>query len=259
MHRTLTWSYGGGTQSIAIALLIVEGRLPQPEVIAIADTSREASETWEYTEQYVRPLLEPLGLCIDRVSHQLATVDLYSHKGELLIPAFTETGKLETFCSTEWKARVCRRHLSGLGYGPKRPVVTWLGMSRDEIGRLRSGQKPEWQQIHYPLVFDVPMNRADCRSLILRHGLPEPPKSSCWMCPHRRNSQWRRLRDHYPDDWAAAIALDHDIRNRDEQGGVWLHPDRVALDLADIDTPDHPPSPMFGDLDGACESGYCYV
>jgi len=47
MNKPGVWSYGGGTQSIAIALLVVMVKLPKPDLIVTADTSFEASETWE--------------------------------------------------------------------------------------------------------------------------------------------------------------------------------------------------------------------
>src|SRR5947207_241734 len=105
MKKTLTWSYGGGTQSIAIALLVGGGKLPKPDIIVFADTGMEATETFEYTREYVSPFLATLGLKIEIVGQELAKVGLYSHKGELLTPSYTETGKLSTFCSKEWKTR----------------------------------------------------------------------------------------------------------------------------------------------------------
>ena len=38
---TDVWSFGGGTQSVAIAVLIAQGRLPKPERTIFADTSRK--------------------------------------------------------------------------------------------------------------------------------------------------------------------------------------------------------------------------
>jgi len=54
------WSYGGGTQSCAIAVLVARGDLPTPDCVVIADTGREASETWAYLDEHIRPLLAPL-------------------------------------------------------------------------------------------------------------------------------------------------------------------------------------------------------
>lgn len=151
----IVWSYGGGTQSIAIALLIAQGKLPRPDLIVFADTGREASETWEYTSTYVAPLLASLGLSIEVVSHTLSTVDLYSKNGKhLLIPAFSETGKFSNFCSFEWKLYVIRRYLRSKGV---QHCINWLGISTDEVERLKPSDV-QWMETRWPLCFDVPMN-----------------------------------------------------------------------------------------------------
>lgn len=256
--RANTWSYGGGTQSVAIAVLVAQGHLPKPEWIGIADTGRESSETWEYTDKWVRPLLRSVGLEIEIVPHSLSTVDLYSAQGELLIPAFTSTGAMATFCSAEWKKRVVQRRLRALGYGPKKPVVTWIGISLDEIGRCKPSGV-EWQQYDWPLIWANPAKRrVDCYAIVEAAGLPKPPKSSCWMCPYRKNEQWAHQRDHYPQDHHKACAFDDSVRARDSQGGVWIHKSRVPLRDADLTVKDAPTSPLFGDVDG-CDSGFCFV
>lgn len=256
--RAITWSYGGGTQSVAIAVLIAAGKLPRPEWIGIADTGRESSETWEYTDRYVRPLLAGVGCEIEVVPHSLATVDLYSLKGELLIPAYTETGNLDTFCSTEWKKRVIQRRLRALGYGVKRPVITWIGISLDEIGRCKPSGV-EWQLYDWPLIMRNPAQyRSHCYDLVERAGLPRPPKSSCWCCPWRQNAQWAHQAANYPADQEKANLLDEEIRARDGRGGVFLHSSRRPLREADFSVPDRPESPLFGAV-GGCDSGMCWV
>lgn len=252
MTRAIIHSYGGGTQSIAMAILVITERLPRPERIVMADIRWEASETWEYHQRHVAPLLADAGLTVEVArAADLATVGLYGTKGDLLIPAYTGSGKLPTFCSTEWKTRVVRRYLRGLGYGPKRPIVQWLGMSLDEIERLKMSDV-DWIKNHWPLCYDVPMTRGNCADLIRAFGLPEPPKSSCFFCPHRRNPQWRQLRDRYPADWREAIRLETTMRAADPD--VYLHESRVPLGEAPIDTDDAAPLPLFG-----CESGMCWT
>lgn len=255
--RALAWSYGGGTQSVAIAVLVAQGRLPRPECVVIADTGREASETWEYHTAHVAPLLAPLGLTVDVAGHDLATVDLYPAAGERpLLPAFTAAGKLPIYCSVEWKRRVVRRFLRAHGYGPQRPVDLWLGISLDEVERLKTSDKA-WVRHRWPLCFDLRLTRADCRRVVLEAGLPEPPKSSCWMCPLRQNPQWRRLRDHYPDDWQRAVALDTAIRARDPQHALYLHPSRVPLADADLGEAEAVADlPLFS---AGCQTGYCWT
>jgi hypothetical protein len=258
VNRAITWSYGGGTQSVAIAVLIAQGRLPKPEMIVIADTSREASETWEYLDNHVTPLLGSVGLKVNIAPHSLSYVDLYSN-GELLIPAYTKHGMLQTFCSSEWKAKVVQRYLRGGGYGPKKPVLTWIGISLDEKRRAKPSSL-QWQKLHWPLLFDVPLRRAECRQIVLDAGLPEPPKSSCWKCPYRRDSQWKRLKDLYPDDFEKACQIDEQIRYEDIMSGgdgLWLHESRKPLREVDfkVTLPVHP---LFQDTTG-CDSGQCWV
>ena len=259
--RALTWNYGGGTQSVAIAVLVAEGKLPKPEVVAIADTSREATETWEYTDRWVRPMLRAVGIEIQVVPHSLATVDLYggSEGQTLLIPAFAAGGgALSTFCSGKWKADVMSRFYRSLGYGPKNPIRTWIGISLDEIGRAKPSGV-QWQELYWPLIHSEPsIRRVDCYRIVEAAGLPTPPKSSCWMCPYRRNSQWRRLRDHYPEDFERACQLDEEIRANDKRGGLFLHESRTPLREADLGEPEPPMSGLFGEVTG-CDSGMCWV
>jgi hypothetical protein len=258
MDKTIVWSYGGGTQSIALALLISQGKLPKPDMIVLADTGREASETFEYTERYVAPLLATLGLTIEIASHDLSKVDLYNKTGKketLLIPAYTQDGKLSNFCSHEWKLRVVRRYIRAKGV---ERCINWLGMSTDEVERLHPSDV-QWCETHWPLCdmpvsakYGVSMSRAMCKQLILEHGWPEPPKSSCWMCPHRRNKQWQRLKMFYPQDFERAVQLDKEVRAKDTKGGVWLHESRKPLDEVDFSQDDQPG--LFG-----CDSGFCWT
>lgn len=259
--KPIIWSYGGGTQSIAIAVLISQGKLLHPNRIIFADTGREATETWEYTENHIKPLLDPLGLTIEVASHSLSTVDLYGGKNgkTLLIPAYAaKGGKLSNFCSHEWKMYVVRRYIGGAKAYPN-GCINWLGMSTDEIERLRPSDVT-WMETHWPLCgmpvsggYGISMSRIACKQLIADAGLPTPPKSSCWMCPHRRNDQWKRLKMFYPDDFAKAVQLDKEIRTKDGQGGVFLHDSRKSLDEIDFEQEEQE------QLELGCDSGYCFI
>jgi hypothetical protein len=90
---------------------------------------------------------------------------------------------------------------------------------------------------------------------VLDAGLPEPPKSSCWMCPHHSNAHWRDLRDNWPEDWEQAVMLEREISARDQKGGVFLHRSLLPLDEAPIDEVDDGQPSLFAD----CGSGHCFV
>lgn len=259
MHdKPIIWSNGGGTQSAAIAVLIAQGKLPTPERAVIADTGRECSTTWRYLDDHIRPLLWKVGLEVEIVPPSYAAVGLY-RQDTVLLPAFTANGaKLRGFCSGEWKRDAVMRWLreSERGYGKKNPIVQWLGMSRDEIQRCKPS-RVNWVDIHWPLImgYGLTLTRAMCIWVVESAGLPTPPKSRCWMCPHQNDSEWLELKNGAPREFQAAIALEQEISARDTQGGLFLH--RSGLPLGEVDFKEKTSeAPLF---QSDCESGLCWV
>ena len=259
----IVWSYGGGTQSAAIAVLILEGKLPMPDIICMADTAREVQETWDYLKRVVRPA----GIDVKIIPHSYATVDLHGGRDDLLIPAFTryrmdhnendllkpthrssiEVGKLPTFCSNEWKQRPVRRWLREQGV---KDCDLWLGISTDEIERMKISDV-KWQRNVYPLIEIIPTSRHQCVSLVERHGWPTPPKSRCFMCPNMSPSHWRTLRDKAPEDFAKAVELERELQTLDAD--IYLH--KLGIPLTDAVAQSDLQSDMF---DG-CDSGFCWT
>ena len=230
MPRTQVWSFGGGVQSAGIAVLVREGVLPKPDLAVIANTGRERQETWDYLKNVIQPYLDHIGLTIQVADHATAGVDLYANNGDLLIPAFTVAGRLPTFCSGSWKRDVVERWMRKQGV---KEADVWIGFSTDEIRRCGKAHR-EWAQPRYPLI-EKRLSRRSCLALVEKSGLPEPPRSRCFMCPHQNAEEWRQVRSN-PEEWAAAVALDEKIRNADERGGLFLHHSRVPLALADLGT-----------------------
>jgi hypothetical protein len=237
-------SYGGGTQTVAMCVLVAQGKLPKPDAVIAADTGREMPTTWTYADTYMRPLLAGVGLELHIAPHNLATVDVYSGNGDLLVPAYTDTGKLPTYCSNEWKQRVVQRYARTIGISSDNE--TWIGFSLDEIKRVKGNEGRR-----FPLI-DLMLTGADCKTVIENAGLPLPKKSRCWMCPHQENKEWREVRND-PELWRQAIELDEEVRANDERGGVYLHPSRKPLVFADIDATDR------GEPNRQCAFGLCFV
>lgn len=224
MERTAVLSYGGGVQTVALCALILRGKLPRPDMIVIADTGREKQSTWDYLEEIIQPALQREGMRVEVAPHSLATVDLYAGNGDLLLPVYTQTGKLPTYCSTEWKQRVVQRWLR------QRGVVNssvWIGFSLDEKSRVeRASGDTGWYQRTFPL-YDMGLTRADCKVIALDMGWPLPPSSACWMCPNMDDQEWGEMQANYPADFAKAIELEQEIREWD--GEIYLHSSRQPL------------------------------
>ena len=252
--RPIVLSFGGGTQTSAICVAILQGLLPRPETIVMADTGREGSETWEYLRDVVGPALLAEGMRVEIAAHELATVDLFSKKGKVLMPMFTdqsgagELGQLTGFCSTEWKQRVVRRYLRSEGYGPARPVEMWMGMSTDELGRMKTADV-QWITTAWPLAMRLGWDRVRCASEVLSFGWPQAPKSSCWCCPYRTNAHHRETKEQRPDDWQLAVLTEREVRRVDPN--AYVHRSGVPLDQVDLDAPEG--------QELGCDSGFCWV
>ena len=267
---TQVLSYGGGRQTVAMLELVRQGKLPRPDRIVIADTGREKQSTWDYLEEVGQSIAAACGLVVEIAPRSLAYVDMYGHNGDLLLPVYTPTGKLPAFCSSEWKGSVVNRYmkLTALGYTPsdvqamsneearqqiKRTApgfVSWIGFALDERNRIKGREGRS-----FPLV-DLGLTKHDCIDIIKRAGLPLPPPSSCFMCPHMSNEQWRHVRDEYPDQFEQACQIDEDVRENNllTTGlGVWLHHSRVPLREADLSSSDRK------EASRQCGLGMCFV
>lgn len=255
------WSCGGGTQSAAIAALIVLGEIPKPDAAVISDTGREASETWRYFESVLRPELAAVGVDLIRLPHSFDgngwnTVDRWGGadgKTNLTPMYTTHRGNIELkqtakFCSNEWKARPLERYYRSLGLTGGRILI---GFSIDEFHRMRGNDPTAKWNHEYPLV-ERRLNRGDCVSLVTRRmHWPSPPRSSCWMCPYRTNAEWLHLKQTDADDFKSASDFEKETQAVDPS--LYLHRSGVAL--VDVDF-----NEAQGDLlQDSCETGMCFT
>lgn len=256
------FSSGGGTQSSAISALIVQGKLPKPDFVVIADTGLERASTWAYLDQWVRPALLSVDVEVHRIqsmewTQKWATGIFSPTGGSLLIPAFTdqsgEPAKLSAFCSNAWKKRVIDRWLRVV-HGVKRDQYRkWIGFSVDELARAaRMMRSSEYQRglIRFPLIQDVQLRRAGSINLVKQMGWPEPPRSACYICSNQHRDEWKDLKENSPEEFSIACQVDRDIRLQDPF--AYLHESCVPLKEVDFDQ--EPAS-----ASRACDSGGCFL
>ncbi|MDX8499121.1 hypothetical protein RFM99_11905 [Mesorhizobium sp. VK4C] len=271
-------SLGAGVQSTTMALLAAHGELgPMPDCAIFADTGWEPRAVYDHLEWLMSGNMLPFPVLIvsaGSIRDQLmaagegkrcasipAFVKTVTPAGEQ-VPVFdeddhgelveigsrctaTETvsiGMIRRQCTTDFKVVPIRRkvrELAGLRRkrSPAHPVVeTWIGISTDEVVRAKPSFE-RWQVKRFPLI-EKRMSRQDCLSWLRRHDYPEPPKSACVGCPFHDNSRWRLMRDHDPEAWADAVAVDRAIRTGlpGIRGEIFLHRSCVPLDQADLST-----------------------
>lgn len=142
-------SYGGGTQSAALALMSAMGQLPKLDAVIFADTQGELPETYEYAE-YVEAKLVEAGIPFHRVSAGSLEEALLSSvptsknptpPAHLLHPDGRK-GRIGAYrCSWDFKRSLITRKtkelVGGRGAWKRATVHQWIGFSTDELNRCK--------------------------------------------------------------------------------------------------------------------------
>lgn len=210
-------SFGGGTQSTAMLLMIRDGALPRPDIVIFADTGSELPETMQHIEEVARPFIEEeLGLPFFVVtSHRGALHDAYMEKRAIPMKGIRS-------CTTHHKILPQRRKVREI-VGKKNGVrlaEMWLGITTDEA-RRRTTSDVKWASLRYPLLDDVPMTRDECIALNEANGW-EVVKSGCFCCPYAGAKAYRDLRDTHPELFAICVEMERLAHERQKEEGKTL-------------------------------------
>ena len=250
-------SLGAGDQSTTMALMAAKGEItPMPDAAIFADTGGEPQHVYDHLEQLIPQLPFPVhkvkaaGGSLEEVSLRVRTSKKTGNRyTKSLIPAHIDgAGLMGRRCTKDFKITPLRkkaRELAGI-VGKQTKVLRvrqWIGISQDEIQRMRSSDEL-WVEIVHPLV-DLRMTRQDCLRWMELNGYPEPPRSSCVWCPFHDLTEWSRL-SKMPREWARIVKFEKDLQAAAEQntgsaklsGLPYLHPDRIPIDEIDFDVPD---------------------
>jgi hypothetical protein len=218
--------------------------LERPRVAIFADTQWEPAATYAHLDRLTDALAAaPHPIEVRRITAgniredavgratgeraRFANLPLYITGGKGKSPE----GKLRRQCTREYKIDPIRRELRALGHGPKAPVATLIGISIDEVQRVKPGDG--WEHRAHPLV-EHRLSRHDLELYLERHGWGRVPKSACIGCPFHGDKAWRDLRDNSPAEWEDAVEFDAAIRRLPMlEGDAYLH--RSLKPLADVD------------------------
>jgi len=258
-----TISYGGGVQSTVMLVLAAQGRIDYSVALfANVGDDSENPATLAYVEQYAKPFAAAHGIALHELRRTWRdgrqTTLLESVAGDnatIRIPVYMASGAPgRRACTDEWKRQVIARWQRAHGATADNPAVCGLGISWDEMQRMREDSNIAWQTLEYPLI-DLRLTRQDCRNIIAAAGLPVPPKSSCFFCPFHRRAEWQTMKRTQPELFGRAVALEQRINEKRAAMGkdaVFLHTSCKPLEDAVADQ-----MVLFEDDD--CISGYCFV
>ena len=229
VYRAL--SLGAGVQSSVLALLLsrsdprlTELGYSKPDAAIFADTGWEP----EYVYTHLAWLEQQLDFPLIRVSsgdiranlrkglttsgHRFVDVPFY------LVDEDGKKGMLRRQCTNHYKIAPIHKRIRKLAGGlPGRPfpkehhVEMWLGISLDEVGRMKSSREP-WVSHRWPLV-DIGMTRRDCVEWFAsQYAERFLPRSACVICPYRSDEHWLEMKHSEPQSYEEAVRFDRWLR-----------------------------------------------
>lgn len=264
-----TFSYGGGVQSTAALILTAEGKLDYPVFLfANVGEDSENPKTLAYVRDVAMPYAQRHGIELHEIRRYTKTGHAETVMERLLgdnrsvpIPVRGANGgpAFRRNCTVDFKIKVMMKWLKKHGATADNPAITGLGISIDEIHRMRIGTEPQ-QLLEYPLI-DLHLSRAQCMEIIRKSELPIPAKSSCYFCPYHTPTEWGRMKREEPELFQASVDLEQKLNEKLKRIGhkkpVWFTRFAKPLDEA-IGNQDAFDFTIEDELDN-CESGYCMV
>lgn len=244
-------SFGGGTQSIALLLMALNGEVNRviPDFIIFSDTGNEPKHVIEQVERVNQYIKEKYKKEIIITGNGNIYDDLMraTETGERVSSLPFHTINRETYlegigrrqCTNDYKIEPVKKKIRELlGYKPrqrvKEMVHMWKGISTDEIQRVKP-IKDNWITAEHPLVDVVNVDRSRCITYVERELGFTPKKSACIICPFHDNATWLEIKKDDPEGFEAACKLDEKIRNglayKDE---LFLHKSRKPLKEVDL-------------------------
>ncbi len=242
-------SLGAGVQSSAMALMAAAGEItPLPRYAIFADTQDEPPEVYSYILYLKTRLPFPIVTVTNgRLSQTFGEKFVHIPAFKLKPDGTVSMGKKQ--CTRHFKIKPIYRYIRHTLHATnKNPVVAWIGITTDEISRVKPA-RVKYVKNRWPFI-EMEWNRNNCIQWLKRNGHEEPPKSACEFCPLHSDHSWRSLS---PASMSRAIKVDNFLRRT---RGEYLH--QTCRPLEDIDFSTEEERGQINLFNNEC-SGHCGV
>ena len=263
-RQMVVLSLGAGVQSSAMAVMSAKGDLPPVDCAIFADTGYEPKGIYTYLNY----LSNILPLPIFKVMKGNIKEDMLNAKDTnkfVVAPFFNQhsiTGKkgmIRRQCTADYKIMPIKkkiRELCGIEFGKHFPkdkyVEQWIGISKDEIQRMKPARDPYILNRH-PLI-EMNMSRQDCINYLNKKKIPLPEKSACIVCPFHDDKYWHFMKTQRPEEFADAVELDKEIRTISKKDNIKNYTHRSCKPLDEVNfNPNENQLDMFNnECEGMC-------
>ena len=263
--KTLTiLSLGAGVQSSTMALMSAKGELPKVDCAIFADTGYEPVGVINYLH-YLKSILPYPVYLVSKGNIKNDMLKAKNTSNFVVAPFFNQhsiTGKkgmIRRQCTNDYKIQPIKkkiRELCNIGFGKHFPkdkyVEQWIGISKDEIQRMKPARDPYILNIH-PLI-EANMSRQDCLNWMKKNNFKMPTKSACICCPFRDDKSWLEMKKNNPVEFADAVEFDKNIRtiSKDSDMKNYTHKSCKPLDEVDFDKKDNQLDMFNNECEGMC-------
>jgi hypothetical protein len=244
-------SFGAGVQSSTMALMAAHGEItPMPVAAVFADTQAEPKSVYTWLDWLEKQLPFPVIRATKGSLEKRCLTSYYSNKNKKItfesIPAFLKNpdgsqSLIPRQCTRDYKVDVVTKAVNAKKRVlEKSRAILWIGISLDEIYRMKEHRNAPRIRNRWPLV-ELRKTRSDCLEWCKRRGFPEPPRSACYFCPYHSNREWRRMKQDEPGEFAKAVEFEKAFKSSASAssallGEVFLHRSLKPLDQVDFST-----------------------
>ena len=203
-------SFGGGLNSTALLVFLIDNKYPLDEVI-FADTGGEVPETYNYLK-----IIDSY-LCKHRIPFKIVR----SKNGALYdccIRRKVTPSQIWRWCTRDYKITPIHAHYRSLN----NHIIQYLGIAYEERDRMKQS-RVEYVTNIFPLV-DNKLSRQDCIDIIMLADadLPIPVRSGCFFCPFNSLSRWTEIFERHRDLLLKARTLEENSKHFPKQRLVKL-------------------------------------
>jgi hypothetical protein len=200
-------SYGGGTNSTAYLIGMYE-RGERPDLVLFSDTGAERPDTYTFIDIFNKWLIDHDMPEITFVKDPRWTI-LENCEQRKILPSLAYGYKS---CSDHFKIRPQNRYVKKWqpavdAWAKGEKVTRLIGYDAGEWYRMKTSHDDKRYVYRHPLV-EWEWFRKDCEEAIHRVGLPQPRKSSCYICPAMKPEEIVALDKHFPELAERALRIE---------------------------------------------------